>query len=294
MLNEAEISEKTDRLRLEQLLAEAQEERLRVERSLEEATPPADAAPVLDYVAEADPTAGDAAMAAALAAELAAESSDADSSSDGSYDLGLYEQEDENDIVPPGRVRPSSREDQTAAKAAAHEQLAHVQAVCVDGLRSQPEYNGMYRKVGEHDGWYRFASHEGMHLFRYVDDEEWYLDDVFAPNTPYNVAALFESPDGLLPVGEQIWKSWNDTRDDFDYVVITTTFLLTDAEVSEHTEQLRLVQGAAAVQANDDIANVADEDIDELVGWGFDQEAVVAALHATGGDKEAAANKLLG
>lgn len=41
-------------------------------------------------------------------------------------------------------------------------------------------------------------------------------------------------------------------------------------------------------------APVDPEAVDELASWGFEQEAVVVALQATGGDRERAANMLLG
>ena len=45
-------------------------------------------------------------------------------------------------------------------------------------------------------------------------------------------------------------------------------------------------------EAGDGAADAAD--VAELVSWGFEESAVRSALEAAGGDKEAAANMLLG
>jgi hypothetical protein len=59
-------------------------------------------------------------------------------------------------------------------KAAAQQQLADTRAVCVEALLLNREINGVYLRVEEmHEGWVRFASAEGKHL--YWCAEEWIL-----------------------------------------------------------------------------------------------------------------------
>ena len=59
---------------------------------------------------------------------------------------------------------------------------------------------------------------------------------------------------------------------------------------STYTESEQQVPTAA----DDQPQGVNQSDVDELVTWGFEEPAVRTALEAADGDKEAAANMLLG
>ena len=57
--------------------------------------------------------------------------------------------------------------EQTACNAA-KEQLTDVAGVTIEGM-PQAEFNSVYLPVGEHEGWVRFESAEGKHLYRLID-----------------------------------------------------------------------------------------------------------------------------
>ena len=105
----------------------------------------------------------------------------------------------------------SEREKQAAvAKINAQEQLLGVSGITIVGWS---EYAGAYRSCGEHEGWPRFQTSDGKHLFRCIPDGEWYLMDTFDPDAQAPAALCF-APDGLLPE-ESIWEcsvkgQWED------------------------------------------------------------------------------------
>ena len=69
-----------------------------------------------------------------------------------------------------------------AAQAAAQSQLSEVTVVEISGLTGAiaEEYNGTYLPQGVNwNGWHRFASAEGLHLFRCVAGAN--RDQVFLP-----------------------------------------------------------------------------------------------------------------
>lgn len=87
-----------------------------------------------------------------------------------------------------------------AACTAAREQLAGVAGVIVEGI-PQAEYNAIYLSVEEHEGWLRFESPEGQHMYRQIEQREWQLADRFYPDAEYSQDAEIKTPDGVLPVG---------------------------------------------------------------------------------------------
>lgn len=66
-----------------------------------------------------------------------------------------------------------------AARAAAQAQLGEassIAAICVEGLLSLPDYNGVFfPRTAREQGWPRFESAEGKHLFRNVEHGLWML-----------------------------------------------------------------------------------------------------------------------
>ena len=68
-----------------------------------------------------------------------------------------------------------------AALATAAEQLQGVAGVAVEGL-PQPELNDVYLPAGEHEGWPRFESGQGKHLYRDIEYGDWCLGEAFDPD----------------------------------------------------------------------------------------------------------------
>ena len=81
---------------------------------------------------------------------------------------------------------------------AAVAQLSGVAGVKLKGLPVR-EFNGIYKPAGEHEGWPRFENDSGKHLFRFVADGEWYLEDDFVPEST-TPQAYVASASGPLPV----------------------------------------------------------------------------------------------
>ena len=87
---------------------------------------------------------------------------------------------------------------------AATEQLQGVAGIAVEGL-PQLELNDVYLPAGDHEGWPRFESGQGKHLYRFVKDGEWYLWDKLDQDSDEVPSAYISASDGLLPVGEHEW-----------------------------------------------------------------------------------------
>ena len=85
---------------------------------------------------------------------------------------------------------------------AAKAQLAGVAGVAIDGM-PDAEFNSVYLPVGEHEGWVRFASAAGKHLYRQQERQLWALRDTFDPAA--TGAAAYVYADGLVPAGEHQW-----------------------------------------------------------------------------------------
>ena len=91
---------------------------------------------------------------------------------------------------------------------AAKAQLGEALGVAVAGLPVQRnEYNSVYRVAGKHEGWPRFESAEGKHLFRHVAGGEWMLASRFPPAAGQADGASVRALGGALPIGEREWRS---------------------------------------------------------------------------------------
>ena len=99
----------------------------------------------------------------------------------------------------------------------------------------QAEYNAVYLPAGDLNGWLRFESLDGKHLYRLVDLEMWSIRDTFDP-AAVDVKGYVGAADGLLPVGEQQWTCFDNGWKDLP---LTLTLLATEAEVETDTDRLR-------------------------------------------------------
>ena len=169
------------------------------------------------------------------------------------------------------QVRLHRAQQQAAAKAAAHAQLANIRAVCVDG-ESLPQYNDVYLHAGEHEGWVHFESEQGMHLYRSIAKRRWYLMSEFIPDSNSRDAYV-EANDGLLPVGEQEWKVHVGEAGGWKDQMLTVLLLTNEADVREQTERLGVVrtqlmaERAAALDAA--LARTRSMKVDEYAGEEF-------------------------
>ena len=95
---------------------------------------------------------------------------------------------------------------QEAVAAVARAQLENVNAVVVAGC-PQPECNGSFAPRPAHEGWPRFENEHGRHmyLFRDEDQQQWFINDRFAPGVDEALVFL-DSADGSLPVGQREWS----------------------------------------------------------------------------------------
>jgi hypothetical protein len=126
---------------------------------------------------------------------------------------------------------------------AAQRQLADARAVTIDGVLSWPDYNAVYVRVDVmHEGWVRFASAEGKHLYRQVELRQWVLSDKFSPPGGGDVASILAA-NGLLPVGEKEWRIvLSNQGGKRKSQLLRVTLLNTEAEVAERQERLRLAK----------------------------------------------------
>ena len=135
--------------------------------------------------------------------------------------------------------RASSRTERPE-RDAAMQQLSDVRAVYVEGM-PQPKFNAVYRFAGEHDGWCRFESNQGTHLFRFIPDGEWFVHDRAGwLGSAARATAHIRAEDGPLPVGEHQWLVWRYGK--WSSVPLTLTLLRTDEEVHQHTERQKVKQ----------------------------------------------------
>eukprot|EP01045_Picozoa_sp_COSAG04_P022624 COSAG04_NODE_2583_length_3896_cov_90.326574_2_plen_556_part_00 len=125
---------------------------------------------------------------------------------------------------------------EAAALAAATEQLQGVAGVAVEGL-PHPELNDVYLPAGELEGWPRFESGQGKHLYRGIADCGWYFREVFDASAK-NPKAWIRARDGMLPIGYQTWRCFDSRWKD----QVATVALLSVEELAEQTERLRLAR----------------------------------------------------
>ena len=98
------------------------------------------------------------------------------------------------------------------------------------------EFNSVYLPAGEQEGWLRFESAEGKHLYRDISHGEWCLHDRFNPEDDEDPAAYVQALNGLLPVGEQQWTCFDEDRKDLLLMVL---LLVTAADVETAVDRLK-------------------------------------------------------
>ena len=67
-------------------------------------------------------------------------------------------------------------------------------------------FDGVYRLAGEHEGWPRFESAAGNHLYRCVPKGVWSLNTKCDPDNSGWCQRV--TADGALPEGAVMWKCW--------------------------------------------------------------------------------------
>ena len=135
-------------------------------------------------------------------------------------------------------ARQAAVKQQLAADGRAWDSNCPLPGISIENV-PQFEYNSVYLPAGEANGWPRFVSAEGMHLFHHASDPEWCLLDKFRPDTYASgtpSVAYCDAEDGRLPEGECDWKcrmegGWHDQS-------VTLRLLMTDKEVEEQTKRL--------------------------------------------------------
>ena len=123
----------------------------------------------------------------------------------------------------------------TAACAAAKEQLADATGVTIEGM-PQSEYNAVYLPAGEHEGWLRFESAEGKHLYRLVDLQVWWIRDTFDPAAK-GAKGHVSAADGLLPVGQRQWQVALVAGGGYTDLPLTVSLLAVGAEEVKEAER---------------------------------------------------------
>ena len=79
-------------------------------------------------------------------------------------------------------------------------------------LQGHPgSYNGVYRKVSEHNGWPVLQNAEGRYCYRFQLSDAWFLEAKFTPEIDRHHARIVSS-EGPLPSGDQTWEQWNGTK----------------------------------------------------------------------------------
>ena len=152
-----------------------------------------------------------------------------------------------------------------AALAAATEQLADVAGVTLEGHPS-PQYNSLYLPAGEHEGWPRFESAEGKHLYRHIEGEKWFVAAKFEPDTRKRAASAL-TPHGRLPVGTSDWHIAK-----VQYQPLTVA-LLGAAELAEYrAEQARAEADREAGEKAEEVAAAlaATEQLTGVLGVGVE------------------------
>ncbi len=67
------------------------------------------------------------------------------------------------------------------------------------------DFDGVYRLAGEHEGWPRFESAAGNHLYRCVSKGMWCVYYKFDPEKAGEGCV---TADGALPEGAAMWTCW--------------------------------------------------------------------------------------
>jgi hypothetical protein len=124
--------------------------------------------------------------------------------------------------------------DKEMVRAAAHEQLTNVKAVCIEGMSAWPQYIGVFHMLEIHSGWPVFKSDEGFYLYRHQPQNLWLLNDKFHTSSSFGCARV-NTAGGLLPLGEQDWHIWFKAR--WQKQTIAVSLLHTAAQVKAQTEK---------------------------------------------------------
>ena len=133
------------------------------------------------------------------------------------------------------------RLEKQAAKEVAQLQLGELAGLAVEGVPQQ-DYNGVYLPAGVHDGWTRFESSEGKHLFR--DGAEWVmLGGFILDHAAGSAVAYTKADDVALPLGAREWQCVPRGQPCHAWTVAVSP-LAADA-LTEHTERLRMVRNLA-------------------------------------------------
>ena len=129
-------------------------------------------------------------------------------------------------------------------QAAAKQQLMGVTGVAVEGLTTSLEFNSVYL-LANHDewsttrvvewssdreGWPRFESAEGKHLFRSSLRNRWSLASQFDQFGEERHGDVDDQVAGALPVGVNVWLV------DGEKVSVSVSLLMTESETTAETE----------------------------------------------------------
>ena len=129
------------------------------------------------------------------------------------------------------------RKEQAVGRAAAVEQLQGVAGVVVEGLPRQ-ELNGIYLPADDHEGWPRFESGQGNHLYRHTSGR-WFLNTAFTPDGP-NAFAHIVSSAGPLPVDSPTWQVFDGAS--WKGATLSVALLQSAEELARETERLRVTE----------------------------------------------------
>ena len=85
-------------------------------------------------------------------------------------------------------------------------------------------FNGTYRPRGQHEGWPRFENEQGMHLYRYRPNEQWFLESDFSPDDSALAGGSISAAEGPIPTGAQRWQC--DVNGEWAERTVTVTALV--------------------------------------------------------------------
>jgi hypothetical protein len=100
-------------------------------------------------------------------------------------------------------------------------------------------YNGVYRRVGEHEGQPRFerAGADGnvLHLYYHAGHRAWFLRNTFAPDEDARKSWV-GAPSGRLSTGRATWLHGQNSQatDGWQERPLTLTAFATEAELEQH------------------------------------------------------------
>ena len=104
---------------------------------------------------------------------------------------------------------------------AARDQASRVAALRMEGHLNSTAFDGLYTIVAEHDGFPHYQNENGKYLYRHVPTGKWYLKAKFEPELATRVSEI-AAPDGPVPMGIQIWTTWNGKTDVRHQISVTS------------------------------------------------------------------------